>query len=75
MKRSKHSEYSGVQLPSRPHGLDAKLDDLIELAARTFMVLGPLLVLVGIAYLFEGSLKAGTITGMIGVFMVYYAYK
>jgi len=72
---SPKGESSGTSIPSRPHSLEAKLDDLVELAARTFMVLGPLLVLVGFLYLMGGHLTAGTITAMIGVFMVYYAYK
>ena len=77
LDRNRHGkgESSGVKIPSRPHSLDAKLWELAELAAGTVMVLGPLMILVGILYLTEGALTAGTITLMMGVILVYYAYK
>ncbi len=63
-------EYSGVEIPSRPSGLDEKLSDILVLLFQAGMVIGPVLCLFSIAYLFEGSPVAALISGTIGVIMV-----
>jgi len=72
---SDQSESSGVKIPSRPSSVDAKICELIGLAAGTFMVLGPLLVFVAGLYLLDGNGLGFMVAGVPGTIMVYYAYK
>lgn len=68
------SDLSRVQVPSRPPDFDNKIDDLIGFVFGAILVVGVVLLLTGLLLLFEGRITAGTITGMVGVFITYYGF-